>query len=80
MFPSAKMAANFLPGHEDLLDKFNDTGSKDKSENFDLEDQDKSVIWQQSDGLSIKNWTEGDRKPTALPLTVIPGLTTKATL
>ena len=33
-----EMAANFLPGHDDLFKIFNDSGSKNEFEGFDPED------------------------------------------
>lgn len=77
---NSKMATSFLPGHGELLNIFNGSGSEDKFEGFDLEDQDESVILPQFDSLLIENWIEGDHEPTTLPFTSTPSLTTAATL
>ena len=47
------MAANFLPGHDDLFIIFNDSGSKHKFEGFDPEDLEEDFVQQQFYGLSI---------------------------
>ena len=74
------MAANFRPGHDELFEILNDSGSEDEFEGFDLEDWDENIVRPQFDGLSIENWREGDREPTALAFTATPGLTAEATL
>ena len=48
-----KMAANFLPGHNDLFIIFNDSGSKHKFEGFDPEDLEEDFVQQQFYSLSI---------------------------
>ena len=75
-----KMAASFLPGHDDLFEIFNDSRSEEEFEGFDPEDQEENVVQPQISSLLIENWVEGDREPTALPLTATPGLTANATL
>ena len=62
----SKMAANFLPGHDKLFKIFNDHGSEDEFEGYDLEDQDENIVQQQSESLSIENWIEGDCEPSVL--------------
>ena len=74
------MAASFLPGHDDLFEIFNDSRSEEEFEDFDPEDQEENVVQPQISSLLIENWVEGDREPTALPLTATPGLTANATL
>ena len=75
-----KMAGRLLPGHDELFEIFNDSGSEDEFEGFELEDGSENIVREQFDGLSIENWTEGDREPTALAFTATPGLTAEATL
>ena len=48
----SKMAANFLPGHDDLFKIFNDSGSEHEFEGYDPEDLE-DFIQQQFYGLSI---------------------------
>ena len=48
-----KMAANFLPGHDDLFKTFNDSGSKHEFEGYDPEDLEEDFVRQQFYGLSI---------------------------
>ena len=48
-----KMAANFLPGHDDLFKIFNDSGSKHEFEGYDPEDLEEDIVQQQFCGLSI---------------------------
>ena len=38
------MAANFLPGQDNLFKIFNDSGSEDKFEGFDLEDLEEDIV------------------------------------
>ena len=40
----SEMDANFLPGHDELFKIFNDSGSDDEFEGFDLEDRDKNIV------------------------------------
>ena len=47
------MAANFLPGHDDLFRIFNDSGSEHKFEGYDPEDLEEDFVRQQFYGLSI---------------------------
>ena len=48
-----KMAANFLPGHDDLFKIFNDSGSEDEFEGFDPEDLEEDIVQPQFYGLSF---------------------------
>ena len=48
-----KMAANFLPGHDDLLKIFNDSSSEHEFEGFDPVDLEQDIVQQQFYGLSI---------------------------
>ena len=57
----SEVAANFQPGHDEF-EIFNDSGSEDEFEGFDLEDRDENIVRPQFDSLSIENWREGDRK------------------
>ena len=47
------MAANFLPGHDDLFKIFSDSESEHKFEGYDPEDLEEDLIQQQFYGLSI---------------------------
>ena len=49
----SKMAANFLPGHNDLFKIFNDSGSEHEFEGFDPEDLEENFVKQQFYGLLI---------------------------
>ena len=56
----SKMAANFLPGHDKL---FNDSGSEDEFEGFDLEDRGQNIVWLQFDGIDReleRRWSRTD--------------------
>ena len=48
-----RMAANFLPGHDDLFKIFNDSGSDHEFEGYDPEDLEEDFVQQQFYGLSI---------------------------
>ena len=48
-----KMAANFLPGRDDLFKIFNDSGSEHEFEGYDPEDLEEDFVQQQFYGLSI---------------------------
>ena len=48
-----KMAANLLPGHDDLFKIFNDSGSEHEFEGHDPEDLEEDFVQQQFYGLSI---------------------------
>ena len=47
------MAANFLPGHDNLFKIFNDSGSEHEFEGYDPEDLEEDFVQQQFYGLSI---------------------------
>ena len=48
-----KMAANFLPGQDDLFKIFNDNRSEHEFEGSDSEDLEEDIVQQQFYGLSI---------------------------
>ena len=48
-----KMAANFLPGQDNLFKIFNDSGSEDEFEGFDPEDLEEDIVQPQFYGLFI---------------------------
>ena len=48
-----KMAANFLPGHDDLFKIFNDSRSEQEFEGYDPEDLEEDFVQQQFYGLLI---------------------------
>ena len=48
-----KMAANFLPGQDDLFKIFNDSRSEQEFEGYDPEDLEEDFVQQQFYGLSI---------------------------
>ena len=47
------MAANLLPGHDDLFEIFNGSGSEHVFEGYDPEDLEEDFVQQQFYGLSI---------------------------
>ena len=47
------MAANFLPGQDNLFKIFNDSGSEDEFEGFDPEDLEEDIVQPQFYGLFI---------------------------
>ena len=52
------MAANFLPGHDDLFKMFSDSWSENEFKGFDPEDLEEDIVQPQFYGLSIGVYSE----------------------